>query len=98
MSTGKPFDAPGAPDAAVAPAEAPAQGAASEDVFAALSETDLERELSAWDAMAGLLLVDEAGGYTAPFPGPAGLGARAPVIATGPGVAAEVMAIVAAAR
>ena len=58
----------------------------------------IERELSAWDAMAGLLLVDEAGGYTAPFPGPAGLGARAPVIATGPGVAAEVMAIVAAAR
>ncbi len=58
----------------------------------------IERELSAWDAMAGLLLVDEAGGRTAPFPGPAGLAARAPVIASGPGVATEVAAIVAAVR
>jgi myo-inositol-1(or 4)-monophosphatase len=55
----------------------------------------IERELSAWDAMAGLLLVEEAGGCIGPFPGPAGLAAKAPVVATGPGVAAEVAAIVA---
>lgn len=56
----------------------------------------IERELSAWDAMAGLLLVEEAGGYVAPFPGPGGLAAKAPVVATAPGIAAAVAAIVAA--
>ena len=29
----------------------------------------VELSLNAWDAMAGLLLVQEAGGYAAPFPG-----------------------------
>jgi myo-inositol-1(or 4)-monophosphatase len=57
----------------------------------------IERELSAWDAMAGLLLVEEAGGYAAPFPGPAGLTAKAPVVATASGIADEVNAIIAAA-
>jgi myo-inositol-1(or 4)-monophosphatase len=56
----------------------------------------VERELSAWDAMAGLLLVEEAGGYAAPFPGPNGLTTKAPVVATAPGIAAEVNAIIAA--
>ena len=56
----------------------------------------VELELSSWDAMAGLLLVEEAGGYAAPFPGPGGLTARAPVVATAPGIAAAVTAIVAA--
>ena len=56
----------------------------------------VELELSSWDAMAGLLLVEEAGGYAAPFPGPQGLTARAPVVATAPGIAAAMTAIVAA--
>jgi myo-inositol-1(or 4)-monophosphatase len=46
----------------------------------------VELELSAWDAMAGLLLVDEAGGVVAPFPGPGGLTVRAPVIACASGI------------
>jgi hypothetical protein len=37
--------------------------------------------------MAGLLLVEEAGGYAAPFPGPGGLAVKAPVVATAPGIA-----------
>ncbi len=41
----------------------------------------VELSLNSWDAMAGLLLVEEAGGFAAPFPGPqrhshAGAGAR----------------------
>jgi myo-inositol-1(or 4)-monophosphatase len=56
----------------------------------------VERELSAWDAMAGLLLVEEAGGYAAPFPGPRGMTAKAPVVATAPAIAGEVAAVIAA--
>jgi len=41
----------------------------------------IELSLNAWDALAGLLLVEEAGGYTAPFPGPEGLRNPAPVLA-----------------
>ncbi len=41
--------------------------------------------LNAWDAMAGLLLIEEAGGYTAPFPGAAGLRKPAPVMGCAPG-------------
>ena len=58
----------------------------------------VERELSAWDAMAGLLLVEEAGGYVAPFPGPRGLAAKAPVVAAAPGIAPALTAIVRAAE
>ena len=47
----------------------------------------VEMTLSSWDAMAGLLLVDEAGGFTAPFPGTAKLTERAPVLACGRGIA-----------
>ena len=47
----------------------------------------VELDLSSWDAMAGLLLVEEAGGYVGPFPGPDGLTVRAPVIACAPGIA-----------
>jgi myo-inositol-1(or 4)-monophosphatase len=57
----------------------------------------VELELSAWDAMAGLLLVDEAGGYTGPFPGPGGLTVRAPVIASARGLGASLARIVAVA-
>jgi myo-inositol-1(or 4)-monophosphatase len=54
----------------------------------------VELELSSWDAMAGLLLVEEAGGFAAPFPGPKGLTAKAPVVATAPGIADAMMALV----
>jgi myo-inositol-1(or 4)-monophosphatase len=54
----------------------------------------VELELSAWDAMAGLLLVEEAGGYVAPFPGPKGLGVRAPVIASAGGIGPALHALV----
>jgi myo-inositol-1(or 4)-monophosphatase len=47
----------------------------------------VERALSSWDAMAGLLLVEEAGGYAAPYPGAHKLTERAPVIACGRGIA-----------
>jgi myo-inositol-1(or 4)-monophosphatase len=47
----------------------------------------VELELSAWDAMAGLLLVEEAGGRVAPYPGPQGLTVRAPVVAAAAGIA-----------
>jgi len=55
----------------------------------------VELELSSWDAMAGLLLVEEAGGRVGPFPGPQGLTARAPVLAAAPGIAAELAELVA---
>ncbi len=54
----------------------------------------VELELSAWDAMAGLLLVEEAGGFAAPFPGPKGLTVKAPVVATAPRIATAMMDLV----
>jgi myo-inositol-1(or 4)-monophosphatase len=53
----------------------------------------VELTLSSWDAMAGLLLVEEAGGYVAPFPGDAKLTERAPVVACGRGVAEALTAL-----
>jgi myo-inositol-1(or 4)-monophosphatase len=47
----------------------------------------VELDLASWDAMAGLLIVEEAGGHVGPFPGPDGLLARAPVIACAAGIA-----------
>jgi myo-inositol-1(or 4)-monophosphatase len=41
----------------------------------------VEFELSSWDAMAGLLLVEEAGGRVAPFPGRGGLTVKATAVA-----------------
>jgi myo-inositol-1(or 4)-monophosphatase len=55
----------------------------------------VEFELSSWDAMAGLLLIEEAGGCVAPFPGPGGLTVRAPVVAAAAGVADALSALVA---
>jgi fructose-1,6-bisphosphatase/inositol monophosphatase family enzyme len=49
---------------------------------------------SSWDAMAGLLLVEEAGGHVAPFPGPRGLTARAPVLASANGIAESLFMLV----
>lgn len=54
----------------------------------------VELQLSSWDASAGLLLIEEAGGRVAPFPGPGGLTVRAPVIAAAPGIADALMALV----
>ena len=53
----------------------------------------VELDLSSWDAMAGLLLVEEAGGYVGPFPGPGGLTVRAPVVASAAGIAGALRAL-----
>jgi myo-inositol-1(or 4)-monophosphatase len=47
----------------------------------------IELSLNSWDALAGVLLVEEARGYAAPFPGPGGLLEPAPVLACAPGIA-----------
>jgi len=44
----------------------------------------LEPHMHAWDALAGLLLVDEAGGRVADYPGPGGLTGGGPVLACAP--------------
>jgi myo-inositol-1(or 4)-monophosphatase len=54
----------------------------------------VEFELSSWDAMAGLLLVEEAGGRVAPFPGRGGLTVKAPVVAAAPGIFGALSALV----
>ena len=56
----------------------------------------VELSLNAWDALAGLLLVEEAGGFVAPFPGPKGLRGPAPVLACAPGIAELLMRLVGA--
>jgi myo-inositol-1(or 4)-monophosphatase len=47
----------------------------------------VELSLNAWDAAAGLLLIEEAGGYAGPFPGPEGLLVPAPVLGCAKGIA-----------
>jgi len=54
----------------------------------------IELSLNAWDAMAGLLLVEEAGGFAAPFPGPEGLRAAAPTLACAAGLREPLMRLV----
>jgi myo-inositol-1(or 4)-monophosphatase len=44
----------------------------------------LEPHMHPWDATAGLLLVEEAGGRVLPYPGAEGLRAGGPVLASGP--------------
>jgi len=56
----------------------------------------VEFSLNAWDASAGLLLVEEAGGFVAPFPGPQGLLAPAPVLACAKGITTDLTRIVSA--
>ena len=46
----------------------------------------LEPHMHPWDASAGLLLIQEAGGRIHPYPGPGGLVAGGPVIAAAPGI------------
>jgi len=53
----------------------------------------VELQLSIWDAIGGLLLVDEAGGHTAPF-APASATARAACLACAPGIARELEELV----
>jgi len=57
-----------------------------------------ERHINAWDCMAALCLIREAGGYVAPYPGPGGLIEGGPIFAAAPGVKDELLAIVAAAE
>jgi myo-inositol-1(or 4)-monophosphatase len=56
----------------------------------------IELSLNAWDAMAGLLLIEEAGGYTAPFPGPQGMLVPAAVLGTAKGIGEPLRKIVGA--
>ncbi len=56
----------------------------------------IELSLNAWDAMAGLLLIEEAGGYAAPFPGPEGIAKPAPVLGCAKGIADALTKIVGA--
>jgi len=53
----------------------------------------IEMELSAWDAVAGLLLVEEAGGWHAPF-APRTPTAKAMCLACAPGIASELERLV----
>ena len=46
----------------------------------------LEPHMHPWDAVAGLLLVEEAGGRIHPYPGPGGLVAGGMVVAAAPGI------------
>ena len=52
----------------------------------------VELQLSIWDAIGALLLVEEAGGHVAPF-APAAPTAKAPCLACAPGIAADLSAI-----
>jgi myo-inositol-1(or 4)-monophosphatase len=46
----------------------------------------VEPHMHPWDAVAGLTLIEAAGGRVAPYPGPAGLAAGGAVVAAAPGV------------
>jgi len=46
----------------------------------------IEPHMHPWDALAGLLLVEEAGGRIYPYPGAEGLAAGGAVLATAPGI------------
>jgi myo-inositol-1(or 4)-monophosphatase len=54
----------------------------------------VELSLNAWDASAGLLLIEEAGGYAGPFPGPDGLLAPAPVLGCAKGIAWPIVELI----
>ena len=49
----------------------------------------LEPHMHPWDALAGLLLVEEAGGRVSRYPGPGGLVAGGAVLASAPGIFAK---------
>ena len=53
-----------------------------------------EAHMHPWDASAGLLLIEEAGGRVAPYPGPNGLAAGGRVLAATPGLFDPIAALV----
>ena len=53
----------------------------------------LEPHMHPWDALAGLTLVEEAGGVVAPYPGPRGIAGGGRVLAAAPGVYAALAAL-----
>jgi len=55
-----------------------------------------EPHMHPWDALAGLLLIEEAGGRVGPYPGPAGLAAGGAVIGATPAIYDRLAAIVGA--
>ena len=56
-----------------------------------------ELDVSVWDAIGGLAIVDEAGGFTAPFAPPRPT-AKAACLACAPGIAGPLAALVGHAR
>ena len=56
----------------------------------------VELSLNAWDALAGLLLVEEGGGHVAPFPGPERWREPAPVLGCTRGIAGALQTMVGA--
>jgi myo-inositol-1(or 4)-monophosphatase len=58
------------------------------------SDAYVEVHMNAWDCLAGLLLVEEAGGRIGPFPAEGGLASGGPVIAATPGIADGIAAAV----
>ncbi|MEP7208150.1 MAG: inositol monophosphatase family protein [Casimicrobiaceae bacterium] len=54
----------------------------------------VELALSSWDVMAGLLIVEEAGGCVGPYPGPGGITVRAPVVAAAASISDRLAALV----
>ncbi|MDA8050551.1 MAG: inositol monophosphatase family protein [Rhodospirillales bacterium] len=57
------------------------------------SDAYAELHINAWDCLAGLLIVQEAGGRISPFLAAGGLEHGAPVLAATPGIAAEMSAL-----
>jgi myo-inositol-1(or 4)-monophosphatase len=53
----------------------------------------IEPHLHPWDALAGLTLIEDAGGRVLPYPGPAGLAAGGRVLAAAPGLFAALAAL-----
>ena len=53
-----------------------------------------EPHMHPWDALAGLLLIEEAGGLVGPYPGPSGLLAGGAVIGAAPGIYDPLTALV----
>ena len=54
----------------------------------------LDRRMHPWDASAGLLLIQEAGGRTAAYPGSKGLVAGGEVLAAAPGIYDAINALI----
>ena len=57
-----------------------------------------EPHMHPWDASAGLLLIEEAGGRVAPYPGPDGLVPGGEVLAAAPGIYERLEGLVTASR